>query len=99
MVSERHAAFWNSELAFIRNTEPKVIAYSRRSGNEEYLILVNLSDQAATPQFTNGDMAVAAFSSRTTKEVIYRTGADNDAPAYLHGRLFIHPYETLIVKV
>lgn len=97
-LRKNHAAFWNGELAFIRNTEPKVISYSRRSGDEEYLILVNLSDQAATPQFTDGDMAVA-FASRTTKEVIYRTGTGNDAPAYPHDRLFIHPYETLIVKV
>lgn len=97
-LRKNHAAFWNGELMFIRNTEPKVISYSRRSGEEEYLVLVNLSDQAAEPEFTDEDMA-KAFASRTTKEVIYRTGADDHAPAYPYDRLFMHPYETLIVKV
>lgn len=92
-----HAAFWNGELEFIDNSEPMVITYSRRSREEQFLIVVNLSNKALYPGFTDENIAKEFFSRK--KEVVYRTDIDEVGEEDLHSSLFINPYETVIYRV
>ncbi|MFC5470957.1 alpha-amylase family glycosyl hydrolase [Cohnella suwonensis] len=90
-------AFWRGELEFIRHSEPNVISYMRRSGDEAYLLLVNLSDRAAYPVFADDDRTREWIGKK--QEIIYRTGKEEAREQDRNGGRLLHPYETLIYKV
>ncbi|WP_426453354.1 hypothetical protein ACP26L_14040 [Paenibacillus sp. S-38] len=92
-----YAALWDGELEFVGNSEDSVLSYIRRSGSEEFLIVVNVSEEPLGIWFD--DRRVADTLAEANHRLIYSSGqggGGGTSPG-THD-LLIHGWETQIYQ-
>ncbi|AFC29750.1 glycosidase [Paenibacillus mucilaginosus 3016] len=92
-----HAALWEGELEFVGHSEDSVLTYIRRRGNEEFLIVVNVSEKPRGIWFE--ERRFADTYAGANKRLIYSSGqggAGGSSPGTYD--LFIQGWETQIFQ-
>ncbi|EFM11064.1 alpha amylase catalytic region [Paenibacillus curdlanolyticus YK9] len=90
-------AFWAGELAFVRNSENRVLSYIRQHEGVKFLIIVNLSGELVNVQFDQETLADEFIKDKSN--LLYRTGRDGIHAEQAGSTLSVNRYETIIFQI